>query len=86
MGVFAGCIDARNMVSIYEEYCPRCKEECVIEVFERDGQTVGESSCDVCGFSIPEGVKLKEYMEGRKKCLTNARSGEDSHFFIEDSC
>lgn len=55
MGVFAGCIDARNMVSIYEEGCPRCKEACVIEVFERDGQTVGESSCDVCGFPIPEG-------------------------------
>lgn len=63
MSVFAGCMDARNMVSVYEVTCPRCREESAIEVFERDGQTVGESPCDVCGFSIPEGIKLREYLE-----------------------
>lgn len=63
MSVFAGCIDARGMVSVYEATCPRCKEEGAIEVFERDGQTVGESRCDACGFSIPEGIKYREFLE-----------------------
>lgn len=59
MSVFAGCQDARNMTSIKEVQCPKCKE--VIEAFERDGHTVGDSVCETCGYVIPEGVHIAEY-------------------------
>ena len=35
----------------------------MIEVFIRDGQTVGESICDQCGFAIPGDVHLSLYLE-----------------------
>ena len=41
--------------------CPKCGG--VIEVFIRDGQTVGESICDQCGFAIPGDVHLSLYLE-----------------------
>ena len=41
MGFFSGCMDARNMTSIEEVKCPKCSAD--IEVFVRDGKTVGES-------------------------------------------
>ena len=34
---------------------------------ERDNQTVGDSVCDQCGFTIPEGVELELYLDGLKK-------------------
>ena len=40
MGFFSGCMDARNMTSIEEVKCPKCSAD--IEVFVRDGKTVGD--------------------------------------------
>lgn len=44
MSVFSGCQDARNITSIEEIKCPKCGAD--IEVFVRDGKTVGDSVCD----------------------------------------
>ena len=52
MGFFSGCMDARNMTSIEEVKCPKCSAD--IEVFVRDGKTVGDSVCDNCGYTIKE--------------------------------
>ena len=41
----------------------RCGAKDGIEVFERDGQTIGDSVCDQCGFTIPEGVVPELYLE-----------------------
>lgn len=38
-----------------------------IEVFERDNQTIGDSVCDQCGFTILEGVVLELYLNDLKK-------------------
>lgn len=40
MGFFSGCTEARNMISIKEVKCPKCSAD--IEVFVRDGKTVGD--------------------------------------------
>ena len=45
---------------IKEMACPECGAGDGIEVFERDGLTVGDSVCCQCGFTIPEGVGLEE--------------------------
>lgn len=42
--VLPTCQEARGMTTIEEIDCPKCGG--VIEVFIRDGQTVGESICD----------------------------------------
>ncbi|HIU76871.1 MAG TPA: hypothetical protein IAC62_13380 [Candidatus Pelethocola excrementipullorum] len=60
---FAGCHDLRDMSIIKEIDCPRCGKKEGIEVIERDNQTVGESICDKCGYTIPEGVVLMNYLE-----------------------
>ena len=52
MGFLSGCMDARNMTSIKEVKCPKCGAD--IEVFVRDGKTVGESVCDNCGYMIKD--------------------------------
>ena len=52
MELLSGCMDARNMISIKEVKCPKCSAD--IEVFVRDGKTVGESVCDNCGYMIKE--------------------------------
>ena len=52
MGFFSGCMDARSMTSIKEVKCPKCSAD--IEVFVRDGKTVGDSVCDNCGYTIKE--------------------------------
>ena len=52
MGFFSGCMDARNMTSIEEVKCPKCSAD--IEVFVKDGKTVGDSVCDNCGYTIKE--------------------------------
>lgn len=52
MGFFSGCMDARSMTSIKEVKCPKCSAD--IEVFVRDGKTVGDSVCDHCGYTIKE--------------------------------
>lgn len=63
MSVFADCQDVRNRKAIEEVECPKCHEPGGIEVFLKDGYTVGESSCDKCGYHIPEGVHLEEFLE-----------------------
>lgn len=45
-------MNARNMTSIKEVKCPKCSAD--IEVFVRDGKTVGDSVCDNCGYTIKE--------------------------------
>ena len=38
-----------------------------LKVFERDSQTIGDSVCDQCGFTIPEGVVLESYLDELKQ-------------------
>ena len=59
--VLPTCQETRGMTTIEEIDCPKCGG--VIEVFIRDGQTVGESICDQCGFAIPGDVHLSLYLE-----------------------
>lgn len=63
MSVFADCQDERNKKTILEIDCPNCREEDALEVFLKDGVTVGESTCSACGYVIPEGVSLEEFLE-----------------------
>ena len=56
--ILAGCQEARNMITIEEVSCPTCLG--TIEVFGRDGLTVLESSCDVCGYVIPASSSLAQ--------------------------
>ncbi len=58
MIAFADCQDVRKMTVIREIDCPVCGARDGIEVFERENQTVGDSVCDQCGYTIPEGVVL----------------------------
>ena len=58
-------VDIRTVVD--GDPCPKCGAKNGIEVFERDNQTVGDSVCDQCGFTIPEGVELELYLDGLKK-------------------
>ena len=48
---------------IKEMACPECGAGDGIEVFERDGLTGGDSGCSRCGFTIPEGVALEDYLK-----------------------
>ena len=52
MELLSGCMDARNMISIKEVKCPKCSAD--IEVFVRDGKTVGDCVCDNCEYTIKE--------------------------------
>ena len=67
MIAFADCQDIRKMAVIKEIDCPKCGAKKGIEVFERDNQTIGDSVCDQCGFTIPEGVVLELYLDELKK-------------------
>ena len=51
------------MTVIKDIDCPRCGAKDGIEVFERDGQTIGDSVCEQCGFTIPEGVAPELYLK-----------------------
>ncbi|MGI6006446.1 MAG: hypothetical protein ACOX8E_03015 [Ruminococcus sp.] len=62
MSVLTGCEDARNMKKIEEITCPGCHKEGGIEVILKEGCTVGDSVCDACGYVIPEGTNLEEYL------------------------
>lgn len=59
---FADCQDIRKMIVIKEINCPACGAKSSVEIFERDGLTVGDSSCEACGYTIPEGVRLENYL------------------------
>lgn len=48
---------------IKEMACPECGAGDGIEVFERDGLTVGDSVCCQFGFTIPEGIGLEDYLK-----------------------
>ena len=67
MIAFADCQDIRKMAVIKEIDCPGSGAKKGIEVFERDNQTIGDSVCDQCGFTIPEGVVLELYLDELKK-------------------
>ena len=71
MIAFADCQDVRKMAVIKEIDCPECGAKEGIEIFERDNRTLGESVCDQCGFTIPEGVALELYLEERKQEQNN---------------
>ncbi len=64
MGTFADCQEARNRKTILEIMCPKCGEEDGIEAVLKDGMTVGECVCSVCGYAVPEGVNLGQFLEG----------------------
>ena len=51
------------MTVIREIDCPVCGARDGIEVFERENQTVRDSVCDQCGYTIPEGVVLDLFLE-----------------------
>lgn len=63
MSVFADCQDVRNMQTIMEIDCPKCGSQDGIEVFIKDGYTLGDSVCENCGFVVPEGIHLEEFLE-----------------------
>ena len=63
MIAFADCQDIRKMTVIKDIDCPRCGAKDGIEVFERAGQTIGDSVCAQCGFTIPEGVAPELYLK-----------------------
>lgn len=63
MSVFAGCMDVRNMLMVTEIECPHCGEKDGMEIFTKDGLSVGESSCRQCGYGIPEGIHLDTYLK-----------------------
>lgn len=56
---FANCQDIRNQKQILELDCPKCREPGGIEVFVKDGVTVGDSECVACGYILPEGTELE---------------------------
>ncbi|MDO5411468.1 MAG: hypothetical protein Q4F21_13670 [Lachnospiraceae bacterium] len=62
MSMFASCHDVREMKFAREVECPKCHERYGIEIFEKDGLTVGDSECDSCGYVIPEGVNFENYV------------------------
>ena len=64
MIVFADCQDIRKMAVIKEIDCPKCGAK---DGLERDSQTIGDSVCDQCGFTIPEGVVLESYLDELKQ-------------------
>ena len=51
---------------IKEMACPECGAGDGIEVFERDGLTVGDSVCCQCGFTIPEGKRRMRKKHGHQ--------------------
>lgn len=59
---FADCQDVRKMAVIKDVDCPKCGAKESIEVFERNGLTVGDSSCEECGYTISEGVILENHL------------------------
>ena len=59
--ILSGCQEARGMTTIEKIDCPKCGG--MIEVFERDGLTVGDSVCEQCGCVIPGDVHLSKYLE-----------------------
>ena len=63
MIAFADCQDIRKMTVIKEIDCPKCGAKNGIEVFERDGQTIGDSVCDQCGFRVAQAVVPELYLE-----------------------
>lgn len=70
----AGCQEARNMITIEEVSCPNCHG--TIEVFGRDGLTVVESSCDVCGYVIPASSSLAQ-LPGQNQMKENVYAKEE---------
>lgn len=56
--ILAGCHDAREMKEIEEITCPKCHTVGGIEMILKDGVTLGESSCDACGYTIEEGTPV----------------------------
>ena len=55
-------------MAVFKEIdCPKCGAKESIEVIERDNLTTGDSVCDQCGFTIPEGVVLERYLDELKQ-------------------
>ncbi len=64
--VLSGCHDAREMKEIRELTCPKCHAVDGIEIISKDGVTIGDSICDVCGYVIEEGTLLN-HVDGLKE-------------------
>ena len=60
MSILAGCHEARNNFVLKEIVCPECGE--YIELFVRDGKTIGIEKCANCDYVIGEGLSLSEFV------------------------
>ena len=58
MSILAGCHEARNNFVLKEIACPECGD--LIELFVRDGKTIGIEKCASCDYVIGEGLSLSE--------------------------
>ncbi|MDK2943075.1 MAG: hypothetical protein PWP56_2588 [Acetobacterium sp.] len=58
MSILAGCHEARNNFVLKEIACPECGD--YIELFVRDGKTIGTEKCASCDCVIGEGLSLTE--------------------------
>jgi len=63
MSILAGCHEARNNFVLKEIACPECDE--YIELFVRDGKTIGIEKCASCHYVIGEGLSLSEIVRGQ---------------------
>lgn len=61
MSVFISCQDVRNNFVLEEIPCPECDE--YIELFVRDGKTIGTEKCASCHYVIREGLSLTEIIQ-----------------------
>lgn len=60
MSVLPSCQDVRNQFVLKEITCPKCGNE--MEVFIRDGKTIGTEKCEICGCVIVEGQQASEIL------------------------
>lgn len=58
MSILAGCHEARNNFVLTEIACPECGD--YIELFVRDGKSIGTEKCASCNYVIDEGLSPSE--------------------------
>lgn len=58
MSILTSCQDVRNNFVLKEIACPKCGN--LIELFIRDGKTVGTAKCDICGVTISDGLQVSK--------------------------
>lgn len=58
MSILAGCHESRNNFVLTEIACPECGD--YIELFVRDGKSIGIEKCASWHYVIDEGLSLSE--------------------------